>query len=465
MSEEKMNNNEETSALFVSAQKKKQAEEEARRKAEEEQAKREAAEAEVRRMEQEVEERKREAAEKKAAEAGALTAADQTKAQNKDKSKPDGKSNVKKYIAIAAAAVVVLFIIIGIAGSNNGPDVDYDNLVFDKEYMSTKDGYDVVIRYPGSLYSEVTEEMTENMLNITFHSEIKGVPAMYSTIYNTDSSLVSLQRSPVDTANMVNSFFAQSKELMSEEHVCDLSDENTVRYEYHGYGRDGEEDFAAGDWLVSGRSEKILLLAARTVGKADDTDAERKLMDAFYNENSTDIVKVAGNYPIDDVNYDGYITYEPLSIKIPVPKDRFVQLDDEGHMWADKNGAVIYLASQLDGGPIESVPYDDQEWVDEQIDFYSDMAKEGLTELISLDGIESRTFISEELKPATEYDVFDEFTTVRNGFKYWERDYQTFWVSPDRQGCVFCMITYVPDKSTNDYKNIFSESIKKIETM
>lgn len=465
MSDENLNKNEETSALFVSSQKKKQAEEEARKKAEEEQARREAAEAEVRRMEQEVEARKKEVEEKKkAAEEAAATAVNRTKAPETNNSKTGGKSNIIKYIAIGAAALVVLFIIIGIAGSGK-PKIDFDSLVFDKEYISSKEGYDVVLTYPGSLYSEVTEEEGDGMLNITFHSEQKGVPAMYATLSKTDTSLALLQYNPGGAADLVNSFFGQYREdgVLSEDKLCDLSDENTTKYEYHGCGNNDEGDFAVAGWIELGRSDKALLLAVRTVGKADDSDTEKKLLDAFYNENSSDAIKTPGGYPLDDINYDGQIAFADLGVTLPVPKDRFVPLNESQTIWGDENGAIIALDCNANIDPEALVT--DEGYIYELKDYFLEQSKAGLTDFDRMEQIQSdeRSFIKES-DGYISCDIFSEFSDTRHGMKYWERDYLSMIMYEDVCGNL-CIVTIVPDKGKGTYEGMFDEAIKKMGLM
>ncbi len=471
MSDENMNKNEETSALFVSTQKKKQAEEEARRKAEEEQAKREAAEAEVRRMEAEVEERKKEVEEKKrAAEEAAAATVKQTNKQETGNKKAGG-GNIIKFIGIGAAVIVVLFIIIAVVGSNKGSKIDFDNLVFDKEYMSSKEGYEVVIRYPGSLYSEVTEEDEGDKIDISFMPEDKNIPAMNVSLTNMKSSIPEMQAIPQTVAGAVNDKLVDYRDrgAITEEKLCDISDESTEKYEYSAAGiiPDTESAFASNVWLEPNRSGEVVILCDMVFGLKDDEETKetvRKLSDAFYNENSSEAIKTPGNYPLENINYDGEIIFEELKLKIPVPGDRFKPLNESQTIWADENGTLIFLDcnANLDTDAI----YDrGAEYLTEIRNYYTDQAKDGLSDFDRMphENIESRSFISES-EGYAEWQQFDEFTTVTEGCKYWERDFFSMIFEEEVAGNL-CIVTYVPEKSKGAYKGMFDEAFKKIATI
>ncbi len=471
MSEDNMNKNEETSALFVSTQKKKEAEEEARRRAEEEQAKREAAEAEVRRMEAEVEERKREVEEKKkAAEEAAAEAGKKAKTAGTDTKKAAG-NNVIKFVGIGVAAVIVLIIIIAIAGSKKGSKIDFDNLVFDKEYMSSKEGYEVTIRYPGSLYSDVTEEDNGDKIDITFMPEDENIPAMNVSLANMQMSVPEMQAIPQTMAGVVNDKLVDYRDqgAVTEEKLCDISDENTEKYEYSANGivPDTDATFAANAWLEPNRSGEVVVLCDMVFGLKDDEATKenvRKLNDAFYNENSSEAIKTPGNYPLEDINYDGHIVFGELALKIPVPSDRFKPLNEYETVWGDENGTMIFLDCN-DNLDIETLLNGDTEYLAELKNYYTDQANEGLSDFdrLASNYTESRSFISES-EAYAEWQQFDEFTTVKDGCKYWERDFFSVILADD-VAANLCIVTYVPEKSKGSYKGMFDEALKKIAVM
>lgn len=471
MSEDNMNKNEETSALFVSTQKKKEAEEEARRKAEEEQAKREAAEAEVRRMEAEVEERKREVEEKKKAAEEAAAEAEKLAKAAELKTKKAAGNNTIKFVGIGVAAVIVLIIIIALVGSKKGNKVDYDKLVFDEEYVSSKDGFDVSFRYPGSLYSEVEEEDNGEKIDISFTPVNGSIPAMTVSLVNMGATVEEYQSIPGTAASVVNDRLAEFRDqgAIEEEKLCDISDENTDKYEYSCIGTvpDTETPFASNVWLEPNGSGEIVALCDMFMGlKGDEADKEavKALSDAFYNENSSDVIKTPGDYPLEDINYDGEIIFDELGLKIPVPADRFTPLNEDQTMWGDENGTLIVLDcnGNLDA---EALLDGDTEYLADLLDYYVDQANEGLTDFDRMpqDSIESRSFISESDAYA-EWQKYAEFTTVTEGCKYWERDFFSVILNGDTAGNL-CIATYVPEKSKGAYKGMFDEAFKKIATM
>ncbi|MCR4787678.1 MAG: hypothetical protein K5888_03740 [Lachnospiraceae bacterium] len=472
MSEENINKNEETAALFVSSQKKKVAEEAARKKAEEEQARRDAEEAEVRRIEQEVADRKRELEEqKKAVEEAAQEAAQQAKQQEINRKITGAKTTAKRYgkfVVIGAVLVVVLCVVIGILVAKSRPKIDYSDLVFDEEYTSGENGFDVAIKYPGNLYSEVTEEMEGDILSIEFQPSGKKIPAMIVKLTALDVSLPQLQLLPGSNASMINSVYEDFRDqgFLSDEKLCDLSDSGTKYYEYscNGIIADGKDEYAMAShvWTELNGDGKVVLVNVKVLGLADKENEVTDLRDAVHDENASDAIKVAGNYPLNDVNYDGYIEFAELGIKMPVPADRFKPLDDEKTIWGDDNGAYIMIDCN-DKLDVEGLVSGDVRLSD-TIDYFSEQAKGGLMDFDRIViNADSRTFVNEQYAYSTDYAMFADFDDDSFGFKYWERDYLTPVFSPDRDlAANLCVVTIVPESSRAQYESVLESCIEKI---
>ena len=477
MSDENMNNsNEETAALFVSSQKKKAAEEAARRKAEEEQARREAAEAEVRRMEQEVEERKRKAEEEARALEEAEKQLKEDKARQADTPKPQvkeeakknkpaaaGKSKLPLYIGIGAAALVVVLIAVFALGGKKKVAIDYSALEFDKEYEVKTEGYEYKIKYPGSIYTNVTEEdKGQGVLEVVFGSEEGRVPETSFSISNINNSK-SLGFTPADKRVNILSPFEGSKPAdaeVIEESKTDLDNPETQRF-FYSFLCKNETTYAFTSWLSpdsSGSFRVVGLMCSEEGGNPDDI---KKLRDMFDEKNSDGALLIPGSNPPKSTDTDGMIEIDAMHMGIIVPKDLFKKNEVESDvygLWTDDNGAAIIVA-------YGETPYtfdDIKMAVDAFYDDIRNAAKKGPNTYLNI--ITSRNYLDETVDYNDKMAYLADYRDMIGGIQYCEQYYSSMWRDVRTQKYYYYkIILLAPEKNEDVYKEIFKKSLDRLQ--
>jgi hypothetical protein len=465
------NENEGTAALFVSAQKKKKAEEEARKKAEEEQAKRDAAEAEVRRMEEEVEAKKRQVEEEKRAREQAEAQAQTKTPVQKIKSinVPEGKSKTPLFIGIGAAVVVVVLIAVFALGGKKGPAIDYDNISCNAEYKSKADKLDVLMYYPDSIYNQgVEESMMEgggDAIVLNFKSDNSKAPVMRGLLIQ--SSEVTPQQMAMISKDMneglkeiAERFTGESQ--VTDEVISDLAASEPGNYEYKCKYTDEEiGNCALSMWYETNSKGNVVITAFQVGQKDGDFESIGKLLDAVVAKNTTDAIKTPGGNPPTTYDWDGHLDLEALQMRMPVPKDRFMEVggDNDCRLFCDDNGAIVVMTGEALGS-VDEIAITDSN-VDAVKEMFEKISKTGLTEELSVD---NRMYVGEKYSPYGHIDSMYEYRVQINGIPYWERDYLNLW-HDDTTVYVATIFMYFPEKNKDVYKDIFERSIQDITDM
>lgn len=487
--------NEEASALFVSAQKKKKADEEARKKAEEEEAKRQAAEAEVRRMEEEVEERKRKAEEEKialenamkeeAAKAEALKEeaikkeAERAKAAQSSESAQKGGTPAGKpmIIGIAAAAVIAAIILVvvlsrgGKGGMAAGPAVDYQSLELNAAYTSQKEGMDIEIAYPDSLYTDVTEKMgASDTLSIHFAPEsekevatdvVIATPIVVEGSHNIAWDNAAFF-SPDDIKTMMKKTAEEQLKLIdenaviSDESISEYDENNPGQYYYtFSFSSDEKKSGAAACWLeLAGDDEYKTVMIGCSHPKEGVEDVQT-LCDKLFTENSVYALEMPGANPPESAKADDLIEVERIHMGLHVPKEWFIKYPRATNfdMYIDQNGAFLYSS-----------------WNETSIPEGSELTDEGRQAVEDIiDGETPPGFECESReKTAGEWiysmTYMTEYDDVIGGVRYWEKAYVFDWTDLQTGKQYFARIVIgCPEKDKDIYSGMIDEMFKTKE--
>lgn len=506
MSEENFNNsNDETAALFVSNQKKKAAEEEAKRRAEEEQARLAAAEAEARRMEEEVEERKRRAEEERLAleeEERALaegrlnresTAAEPAKPAKPNKIREPkepsagGKSKLPIYIGIAAAVVVVIIIAVVAIGGKGGSgssenvaqmDTTQLNDEFNTEYVSKEEGFDLKFMYPAGMYTEVTEEKGDG--EVTIHFGPQGIGSIDTDIvltdykWDNDDSFITVKNAWMSPADYFQNAFKEkitlkAKELIpdinvTEETSADVSNEETSRFFYKCSFTSAEKgNGAISAWVgLNGNGEcKRVVVCCKDTG--ENVEGCKKLCDTFTDKYAGESLMLPGNNPPKSTDTDGMIEVEEMHMGILAPSGLFEKAPIESNyvVFQDNNGAQVIVH------PIETetdLRSGEANITREEIhEKYKSMAEQGVNNYFT--ALESRMFLDESYDSRdTTVDYTANYKDKIGGIFYWERYRIGYWTDVRTQKHYFyVLITLVPEKNQDVYKQIFDRSLDMLK--
>ena len=505
MSDENFNNNsnDETAALFVSNQKKKAAEEEAKRRAEEEQARLAAAEAEARRMEEEVEERKRRAEEERLAleeeeralaegrlnrESAAAKPAKPGKTGEPGKSSAGGKSKLPVYIGIAAAAVVVIIIAVVAIGGKKGGSGSSENVAqmettqlndeFNTEYVSKEEGFDLKFMYPAGMYTEVTEEKGDGEVTIHFGPQETGNidSDIVITDYKWDNedSFITARNAWMCPADLFQKSFKEkitlkAKELIpdinvTEETSADVSDEETSRFFYKcSYTSAEKGNGVISAWVgLNGNGEcKRVVVCCRDTG--ENVEGCKKLCDTFTDKYAGGSLMLPGNNPPKSTDTDGMIEVEEMHMGILTPSGLFEKAPIESNyvVFQDNNGAQVIVH------PIETetdLRSGEANITREEIhEKYKSMAEQGVNNYFT--ALESRMFLDESYDSRdTTVDYTANYKDKIGGIFYWERYRIGYWTDVRTQKHYFyVLITLVPEKNQDVYKQIFDRSLDMLK--
>lgn len=507
MGDENFNNNsnDETAALFVSNQKKRAAEEEAKRRAEEEQARLAAAEAEARRMELEVEERKRRAEEERLAleeeeralaegrlnREAAVSAAPAKKAKKpvapKNPNTAGGKSKLPIYIGIAAAVVVVIIIAvvaIGGKGSSGSSDAVAQmettqlNDEFNTEYVSKEEGYDLKFMYPAGMYTEVTEEKGDGELTIHFGPQ--GIGNIDSDIvitdykWDNDGSFITVRNACMTPADSFQKAFNEkviikAKELIpdiniTEETSADVTSDEASRYFYKCSFTSAEKGSGViSAWIASndkGECKRVVVCCRDT---GENIEGCKKLCDTFTDKYSGESLMIPGNNPPKSTDTDGMMEVEEMHMGILAPSGLFenANVNTNFVVFQDNNGAQVIVH------PIETetdLRSGEANITREEIhEKYKSMAEQGVNNYIQ--ALESRMFLDEAYDSReTTVDYTANYKDKIGGIFYWERYRIGYWTDVRTQKHYFyVLITLVPEKNQDVYKQIFDRSLDMLK--
>ncbi len=503
MSEENLNNGntEETAALFVSAQKKKKAEEEAKRKAAEEKAAREAAEAELRRMEQEVEERKRKEEEKHARRR--MFGGKAKKSKEKDiqtsgagdgeagGTTTGGKKSKKPLFIGIGAVVVLLFFILGLpggGGSSSGSEADL-SAEFNQEFMAQDPAYDIRIRYPDSLFSEVMElgSPEEGEYDVSFPTPDNGGiggglqfdDLTSDTGYKVTKGILGSISAKVIASSMTSytkkvlENNLDQVEILSEE-LCDITAEDPGNYLYsctYQYPDEGGKPVsgASTTWLAANSSGEYKYVNFFCQKSGEDTDSLKELCRRFAEENAGDALKIPGGNPPASAEAGELLEVEGLHMGIPVPAGRFEKNPNPQmyEMWSDENGASIisqYTDLEMSRDQAKkSLDKNRDKWLDS---FKNSLAAGGLNNFLS--SVENRMFVIDYTYPSDVKDCayYADYKDVVGGITCWERYFVSFWYDETAQkSFISVLIFLVPEANHEEYQPIVENAIANLSDL
>ncbi len=484
MNEENMSSsNEETQALFVSTQKKKQAEEEARKKAAEEQAKREAAEAEVRRLEEELEARKRKAEEEKkaleeasaaknakTAQADKLKAADSTSDGKITKNAGSGgNSKLPLFIGIGVAVAAAILIAVFALGKKGGATADLATVEFNEEYETTTEGVGLTFLYPGSIYTEVTEEGNESDDTAVFSSGDSSVPKMvvYASKVLRKGEIGFLSAKELQnalTSGLKESINKSEGEItIADEQGTDIASENPGKYSYKcSFSNGNGLNSSLVSWIAPNANGDYMLIGAVFSGNDKNSETIARLCEQFEDKNSGNALKVPGENPPESADTDGMLEIDPIHMGVPVPKDRFEKLetgnDDSFYAWSDDNGAMVIVTFNETEDTHEDV-LSNQETA---LGIFKEMSQTGINNIHPY--VESRMYVRDLPLPENLVGYSAEFKDAIGGVTFWEGYNSSLWCDT-RTGKYYYyeLIVLAPEKNADIYSEIFNKAIDRIQ--
>lgn len=455
MGDENMNNSEDTSALFVSGQRKQQAMEEARKKAEEEQARKALEESEILRREEEVASRKD--------QAETLKKKLEIKEQKRNKNK-----KIKKLLPVAIGAGAAVVILIGTMVWPK-PKKAYEKLAdFGAEYDAAETGYDITMKYPDTLFSEISENSEGDNLDISFKVSGKEDLSMDVLLSKTeyDKNTKSIKWTEInDKLKAVSQSYLNGAELQEES----ISDPLNV---YHGkyyykctYTIDNKSGAYYG-WCAEDESGNVYVEAVDCRAGKNDIESAVRLRDQFYDNNSEKAIDIPGSYEPEDKEYKGRLkTSCSVKMNIPVPENMFTEIEnyenDQGiwQEWVDDNGAIILVGSmlyassdnftQLSSSDMPNLysMYDQliEEYLNGKVDF-TERKKSGDTLNAVYVDVDSKA----------------EYFLKVNGREYMEKDYTI--LLQDEFGNVYCELIYtlVPSTKNALYTELVNYSLENL---
>ncbi len=456
MGDENMNKSEDTSVLFVSGQRKKQAEDEARRKAEEEKARKEAEEAEIQRREEEVASRINQA------EVLKKTLEEQEKERNKNK-----KKNRVLPVAIGAGAAFVILIVTLIWPK---PKKAYETPQdFNAEYSVAEAGIDIKIKYPDTLFSEVSESPSGENLDVAFAVSGKENISMNVVIAKTkyDQKTKSTKWTEInDKLRAVSKGQISGAEII-EEAVSDPLNMYSGKYHYKCTYTMGDNTGAYYGWCVQDGNGNVLVEGVDCRAGKDDIESAVRLRDQFYENNSDKALAIPGSYEPKDKEYKGRLKVAGTTgLNIPVPENMFTEADsyenEQGiwQKWVDDNGAIILAGTMLYSTadhvkqftssdlPNLYYMYDTlfDEYIEGKVD-YSDRKKSGDTQHAVYVDIDSEAV----------------YYLKVNGREYNEKDYVI--LLSDDDGNLYCELIYILSPSTKSgiYNSLIGYSLENLK--
>ncbi len=458
MGDENLNNSEDTSVLFVSGQRKKQAEEEAKRKAEQEKAEKEAREAEIRRQEEEVASRIDKAEKLKKN----LEIAEQE--SNKDKRK---KALMPVVIGAGAAVVILLVALLW----PRHKQVYMDTAEFNSEYAVTTAGYNLKIKYPDTVFQEVIENASEDVLNIEFVPVKKMNISMNTLMANTgyDKNTRRLAWNEInDKLISVSKSYLQGVEII-EEDISDPLSLNSSRYGYTcTYNLDNQTGAYSG-WCIEDSNGNVFIEAVDCRAGKKDLESARRLRDQFRDANRKDAdgkdtaLKIPGSYEPEDTTKTELFKTSSGNLYIPLPEKFFAEVEnytnEQGtwQKWVDENGAII-LAGVFNYCTREEFS---QISTDQLPDIYTQF--EGVTD----EYIEGKVDYSDRVKLQTNAPYLTKLDTkVRynikiNGREYNENDFSTL-VANEENVYYLLMYTFTPSERDAIYYQIINDCYENI---
>ncbi len=482
MSDEKLQSqeSEETAALFVSAQKKKKAEEEARKKAEEEQAKREAAEAEVKRMEREVEERKKRAEEEKIAlekveeevKKAPVSAPLEAAKTVSTKAAPASKTPI--FIGIGAAAVLVIIIAV-FALKGKGDSVDYASLNMNAEYTPKASGYDIRFAYPDSLYTEVTENKTDDALQVFFKPKSAAsvvTDVVIAPLLNDEGEQVKADSIAFKNDDMTETMEKVSKEQLeslfpglnvTEQKDSGYTVDNPGRYSLtYTFTSDQYKSGTGYVWVEPNSAGEYKIILSCFAKSGEDQESVNKVQQTFADYNANDGFAMPGANPPESTETDGLIEDNSMHMGLHVPKDRFTRWEHTTNynIWSDLNAAFI-ITSPIDtdmdlNDTSISLDYD------KLMDALRKHGESGVNNFFR--DVESRTLLSEEELTDGVFAYRAEYKDVIGGVTFWERFQIGYWTDTTTGKHYFAkIITVVPEINKDIYKSIFDKTLASLE--
>ncbi len=287
MGDENLNNSEDTSVLFVSGQRKKQAEEEAKRKAEEEKARKEAEEERIRRQEEEVASRKDQAENLK------KTLQQEEEERNKNK-----KKDRIMPIAIGAAAAFVILLVI-LLWPKHKP-VYEEAVDFNAEYKVAQSGFDLAIKYPDTVFTDVSEKPLGDKLTVTFKmakgDKLTMNVHVAKTDYNSETKRFAWKELN-DRLASVSKTYLEGAEILTEK-ISDVNDQKAISYAYDcTYTLDGKEG-AFSAWCMQDGKGNILVEAVDCVAGKKDLESADRLRNQFLDTSRSKVVMIPGRMKV-----------------------------------------------------------------------------------------------------------------------------------------------------------------------
>jgi hypothetical protein len=449
MGDDNMENIEDTSVLFVSGQKKKKAEEEAQQKAAQEQAEKEAREAELRRKEAEVASRINKAEDvKKALDV-------KEEALNKHKTK-----NRLMPIFIGAGIAVVLLFVIALWPK---PKKAYlEAAEFNAEYTVSGNGYGLKIKYPDTVFTEVTENPSDEKVDVAFRVSGKEYPAIDVVVnkvgYNKVERNIGWETINEELIEVSKSYL-QGAEII-EEFVSDPTDthsEKSNKYVYKCTFTRENQNGAYTAWCTEDSEGTVFVEGALCLAGKDDMESAVRLRDQFESVNGKDSLVIPGKKELKNLEPKEMLNINNASFGLLVPENMYMEMksseDASGswQTWVDENGAII-LVGMLPYGDKDSftaIP-DDQMYI--LYDIYQEQIEKDLENKVKYT---DRNLISTKAAPNFKTDYRASYQLKVGGREYFEEDYMMLDFEDEK---IYAVLIYflAPRYQDGSYKEVFN---------
>ncbi len=452
MGDDNMDNVEDTSVLFVSGQKKKKAEEEAQKKAAQEQAEKEAREAEIRRKEAEVASRINKAEDVKKA----LDKKEQEHNKNKTK-------NRLMPIFIGAGIAVVLLLVIALWPR---PKKAYEELAeFNAEYAIAENGYGLKIKYPDTVFSEISENPSGEKVDVAFRVSGKEYPAIDVVVDKVGYDKVSRNIAWEEINNKlieVSKSYLQGAEII-EEYVSDPNDmfsEKSNKYEYKCTFTRDNQNVAYTAWCTEGNDGSVIIEGALCTTGKNDMESAIRLRNQFEEINGKDKLVIPGKKDLKDLEPKEALKINHAKFALMVPENMYTEMDGfsdangDWQVWVDDNGSIIMVGM---------LPYDKADEFtpipEDKLNILYDIYREQIEN--DLEGklkYSNRNLVSSTQAPFSKVDYRSTYSLTVGGREYFEDDYMMLDFEEDE---VYCALIYflAPRFEEKNYYKVFNNML------
>ena len=377
---------------------------------------------------------------------------------NKNKTK-----NRLMPVFIGAGIAVVLIIAIVLWPK---PKKAYEEAAeFGAEYAIAESGYGVKIKYPDSVFTEVSETPSGEKVDVAFRAGDKKYPAMDVFTYKVGYDKVSRNIAWEEINNKlieVSKSYLEGAEMI-EESVSDPTDMFSAKSDKYAYKctftRD-DENVAYTAWCTEGSDGSVIIEGAICKAGKDDMDSAVRLRNQFEEINGSDPIAIPGKKKLEDLEAKAALSINNSQFSLMVPENMFTEMDsfsDENgswQVWVDDNGAIIMVGM---------LPYSSREEFtpipEDKLSILYQIYKEQIEN--DLEGklkYTDRNLIYSTEAATTKIDYRSGYSLMVGGREYFEEDYMMLDMEEEE---VYCALVYfiAPRYERDNYEKVFENML------